>query len=214
MMSFQIKVKSNSRQFGRFIESVHKKQVPFATSVALNKTAKDVRKKIIDKTFPEAFRLKKKSFPKQVIFIKFSNKRKLIATIGNVRGKAINFLNWHAEGGIKKPKTSTYIAIPSRQLVGRYHAKKIGKHRMPLAILNSTDSRGNKRGFVQNFKGKKAIFQRKTLKPYPISLFYFLKPIAKIRQTLDFYEDARKVAEKVYDKHFTEAFLKAIRTAK
>lgn len=218
-MSLQVKVKSNAKEVSRFLQLMHSKQIPFATSLALNDTAKDVRKHIVKRTFPEAFNLKKKGFPNQVIFTEFSTKKNLTASVGNIntkkkRVRAISMLNLHAEGGIKKPKRSLYLAIPSRELNGKYHNKKIPKSRTPQAIFASTDRRGSKRGFVQRFKGGKAIFQRKTLKAYPISLFYFLKPIAKINKTLKFYEDANRVAKKVYDKHFDKAFQKAIRTAK
>ena len=48
----QINVKSNISTFAKAIDAFGRDQIPFATAMALNDTAKDVRGKIINDTWP------------------------------------------------------------------------------------------------------------------------------------------------------------------
>ena len=205
-MSFPIKVKTNAKEVGRFLSNVHRKQIPFATARALTSTAFDVRKELVDRVYPSAFNLKNKKFPSIVSNVKKATKRDLTATVGNIRGRAIDYLSLHAEGGTKRPQ-GRHLAIPT-QHTKRGARGAVPKARRPRQLL------GNKKTFVTSVNGTRVIAQRKTKKAYPIEVKYVFTPDAKIDKALAFFESAKKVVNRVFDTHFATSFARAIRTAR
>lgn len=211
-MSF--KVDTNIPEVSSWLKKVHKDQLPFATSQAINTTAFEIRKQLVDKTYPGAFDLKNKRFPSVATNVNKSKKTKLEAVIGNWKGQAFDYLPKHAEGGTKKPR-GRHIAVPSRELRADYPTKKIPKSQKPKAILK-------KKGgftFVTSKKKLTVIAYRKPKrgkkgKSGDIEIKYILIKRAQIDKELPFYEDALKVAEKRYPKNWAKAFEFAIRTAK
>jgi hypothetical protein len=205
VVSFPIQVKSNAKEVGRFLMNVHSKQIPFATAGALTSTAFDVRKELIDNTYPNAFALKNKTFPRVVTNVKKASKRNLVASVGNVSGRAIDYLSLHAEGGVKTPRGRS-LAIPTK------HTKRgakgaVPKAQRPRALLSK------KGAFITSVNGTRVIMQEgKRGKKAQVK--YVLTPKAKIDKALRFFEDARRVALKVFDKNFATAFALAIRTEK
>ncbi len=112
-MAFPIKVKTNIKEVSRWMKSVHSKQIPFSTSVALNNTAFDVRKQIVNKTYQKAFKLKNSKLPAYATRVKKSSKRSLMAVVGNITGRDLDFLVTQAEGGTKTPRGRS-LAIPTK----------------------------------------------------------------------------------------------------
>ena len=57
-----LNVGSNINQVAGWLTNVQRKQLPFATAGALTDTAFDVRKHVVEKTFPRDFDLRNKRF--------------------------------------------------------------------------------------------------------------------------------------------------------
>jgi hypothetical protein len=182
------------------------KQLPFATSVALNSTAFDVREQIVERTYPKSFTVRNKRFASAMFRVEKASKRKLTAAVFDKLGR--DYMVKQAEGGIKTPR-GTNIAIPGR-LNQRTATGKIPRSRQPRNLLNNgkaykTTLRGGQQAIVQpQGRGKS-----KRLK-----VMYVLEQRANIPQRFDFYEDASMISRRVFDKNFAKAFARAKRTAR
>jgi hypothetical protein len=205
VVSFPIKVKTNAKEVGRFLSNVHRKQIPFATAGALTSTAFDVRKEVVDKTYPKAFKVKNTRFPSLVTNVKKANKKNLTAVVGNITGRAIDYLSLHAAGGVKRPRGRS-LAIPTKN-TKRGSKGAVPKAQRPRALLSK------KSAFVTSVNGTRVIML-KGKKGAPAKVKYVLTPSAKIDKALLFFEDARRVLDKVFDRHFVKSFSRAIKTAR
>ena len=179
--------------------------MPFAMSKTLNETAKDIRKQVVERTYPNAFDVKNRTFVKAMMRIEFSNKRKLSAAVFDRFKK--NYMANQAEGGIKQ-KSGRYIAIPASD-----RPKVSGKatyHRVhPRQVLSRP------KAFVQKANNSTMILERRTKKRYPLKKLYVLHTSSpRIPKRFPFYEDAEAVSRRNFDKNFAKFFAEAKRTAK
>lgn len=186
----------------KFLEVVHKKQVPFATSNALNATIFKVRKRIVGPTWNAAFDTKNGRFPSTLFKVRKASKRRLSASLFDRLGRAS--LDLHTTGGVKRPKGGS-LAIPTSN-IKRSATGKISKGKRPQGLKNS---------FVANLNGRgRAVWQRYGRKGSKIRMMYDLERSARISKRFRFYEDAEKVALKEYPKEWEKSFIKAVRSAR
>ena len=182
------------------------KQLPFAMSQALNSTAFDVRKQIVDKTYPQSFTVRNRRFASAMFRVEKATKRKLSAAVFDRLGK--DYMVKQAEGGIKTPRGNS-IAIPGR-VNTRTSTGKIPRARTPRNLLD------NGRAYKTTLRGgQKAIVQpqgRGNTKR--LKVMYVLEPKARIPQRFDFYEDANRVSRRNFERNFNKAFARAKRTAR
>ena len=182
------------------------KQMPFAMSQALNSTAFDVRKQIVERTYPQSFTVRNKRFASTMFRVEKATKRKLSSAVFDRLGK--DYMVKQAEGGIKTPRGNN-VAIPGR-VNTRTSTGKIPRAKTPRNLLSNgkaykTTLRGGQQAIVQpQGRGK-----TKRLK-----VMYVLEPQARIPQRFDFYEDANKVSRRNFDKNFAKAFKRAKATAR
>jgi len=97
------------------------KQFPFAMSRALNATAFQIRKEIVEKTYPQSFDAKNRAFANAMMRVEKANKRKLSAAVFD-RFKR-NYMTNQAEGGIKQKSgvTLPYQQPTDQRSVARLH---------------------------------------------------------------------------------------------
>ncbi len=179
------------------------KQMPFATSLALNQTGKDIQTAEIANV-KRVFKNKKTWWlPKQPTGIKMrrSTKRFLRTTILT----NAPFIKLHEFGGIKRPHTGRSIAIPSDNVPKTL--RKAGSARK---------FRGRKTSFVVTLRdGDRAILRRKGSKKNKRNeLFFFLEKQAKIKPRLGFRPLAKKVAVRQFPRHMKVSIVKAMNTAR
>ena len=204
-MGFPIKVKTNIKEVSSWLRSIHSKQIPFSTSVALNNTAFDVRKQLVEKTYQKAFKLRNSKLPSYATRVKKATKNKLIAVVGNISGRELDFLVTQAEGGIKTPKGRS-LAIPSNN-TKRNSKGAVPKAQRPRQLMAKGKS------FITSVNGTRVIMEQKSKKKAPV-VKYILTPSAKIDKALQFFEDGNKVVDRVFKRHFVQAFSRAIKTAR
>ena len=82
-----LNVGSNIDQVAGWLTNVPRKQLPFATAGALTSTAFDIRKHVIEKTFPRDFDLRNKRFAVATLRVEKANKRKLRAAVYDRLGR-------------------------------------------------------------------------------------------------------------------------------
>ena len=182
------------------------KQMPFAMSQALNATAFDVRKEIVDKTYPQSFNVRNKRFAGTMFRVEKATKKKLRASVFDRLKK--DYMVDQAEGGIKTPRGKS-IAIPGRDMKMRTKGG-VTKANRPRNLLN-------KKGVFKTTStrsGQPIIVRRATKKRYPLQMMYILEPSGVIKKRFDFYEDANATARREIDRAFAKRFKRAKATAR
>ena len=201
----QFDVRSDIKAFTGWMNGVQRKQLPFALAGALTSTAFDVRKQIVDKTFPRDFNLKNKSFPKTIFRVEKATKRNLIAAVFD--RKELDYLALQAKGGVKTAKDGRTIAVPTQHLK-RLKSGKIAKSKRPRPLVDTP------KVFIRREGSKGQIVQRAKGKAKGIKVLYQLTPSAKIPKRLNFYEDASAIARKNLRRNFNKSFDRAIKSAR
>ena len=185
------------------------KQVPFATSVAINETAKDFQRVQVAH-IEEAFTIRRQTFARRAVKIKpFATKRQLTATVSidPPGGRAEIFAKFE-RGGTKRPR-GQHIAVP----VGISTARVIPKGKWPRRLLERPNMfalrqrRGKLPPGIYRRLGARRAGKR-------VKLMYVLKRSVPIDARLDFLETGRRVVRQRFGRNFQRAYAKALRTAR
>ena len=130
---FSINVKNNIKEFTKGLNGFQKKQVPFVAARTLTDVAFKVRENAINKSFPQAFKnstVASRMAKGRLRVIKAQkrdyNMGMLSAKVLYKSSNPLEYLLKHQRGGMKKPKTGDYIAVPSTKI-----KKKLGIRRNP-----------------------------------------------------------------------------------
>lgn len=199
--SVQSDIDKTIKQVGRF----YAKQVPFATSVALNETATEVRAKeqraiVQDLDNPT---------PQTVKGIRMfrSSKRKLTAGVFIIP-HIDKFMRYQIHGGTRPPRSKTE-AVPVQVRLNKYgnipgrRQGKLGK------LINRPDT------FSGTIKGVAGIWQRgKGRNRHRVTLLVAYEPRTRYKKRFDFYGHAQTTASKRWPRNFDRALKHAIRTAR
>lgn len=193
------------------LERARRDQLPFATALALTRTAQEAQEAERDE-IPRRFETRG-TYLERGVRIKAATKRAPQAAVfwrapgGAARRSFADTLARHETGGVKAPRGRA-LAIPVAE-PRRTKGGKIRKAALPAALLK------RKRTFVAPFnRGADAgIFQRVGKRRYPIRLLYHLtSETVRIRERWEFVDTARELARREYPKQFGKAFAKAIAT--
>jgi len=177
------------------IKNVERKQVPFAASVALNKTAEQVKtgierqlKKDIDRPTP---------FTQKAFKVNRSTKTRLISSV-EIKPIQAKYLRYQIEGGSRRGTKDSPVIIPRKGQQNKYG-------NLPRGKLSKLKSQG--KSYISN----NVAYQR--LKKSSKPLAYFASK-ASYTKRFKFYERGHSTAKKVIVKNFKEALKNAIRTSR
>lgn len=198
----ELHIQSNIDEVERGASDFFRSQVPFVTSVALNRSVRDVRKVIVGPTWSKAFKVRNSAFPGVVFKMKFSNKRDLEAVLFDKLGR--EYLERHTTGGTKRSSSGGMLAIPVN--VPRSATGRIPKSKKPRSLTAKKSTfirrgKGGKNMIIERFKGQTYVR-------------YVLSPSANIKSTFRFYEDAERTFERVIAGHWDTAMRRALGTSK
>jgi len=213
----KINVKNNIKEFTKGLNSFQKKQVPFVAATTLTDVAFKVRQNAIDKSFPQAFKNSVNASRMAKGRLRVIKAKKKDYNIGMLSAKVLDkssnpleYLVTHQRGGMKKPKSGDYIAVPSAKI-----KKKLGIRRNPQwrpAVLR------NKPNFVTMSKGKwvrgksiKAILEKSGKK---LERAYSLVRSVPIPKRLFFEENAEKTVHKRIQFIWTDKLNRALSSSK
>lgn len=205
-------VRSNIKDFTRYLDNVQKKQIPFATARALTWTAKDAQKELMA-LMPQTFNVTRKWWLQRQptgIKVKPAKKAELEATVYTLAYFA--FLQEH--GGIKTPFKSRGILIPTERTPK--YGRKAGGAKKVLAGKKILRRGGKADGdpVITLESGKRGVFRRRGKKRLPIELLYTYVPRAEVRARMEFEDNARKQSIKVFDFFFSKSLERALATAR
>lgn len=183
------------------------KQVRFATSQALNDTAKDVQGWTIGGLLPSKFILRSRGAPwwrpgnKLGFNIQFASKDKLESRIGS----SADFLDEQEHGG-QKSISGRFAAIPTTA-TRTTPREVITKSKRPRAVL--------KRGaFFGHDSMAPGVYQRVGKARYPLRRLFTFRANVQITARLAFEKDGKRRAEQVYQGYFNRRITYALLTAK
>jgi hypothetical protein len=100
-----IDVRTDIAKATRALNDIQRTQIPFATSVALNKSAEAAQREVM-KEIPRVFD-RPTRYTTNSVFVRYSTKRKLSASV-EVKDKAAKWLNPQIYGGARVPKGFEY----------------------------------------------------------------------------------------------------------
>ena len=212
MVEIKVRGPNLAKAIGRL-----RRQIPFTVSLAINNTAKkaqaDHRRHL-----ERAFQIRRKTFIRRATKIKpFSTKRRLWAKIlieppgGQARA---DILTKFEDGGRKTPTRGSKLAVPTHAtrragsgIISKLH--RIGE--LNLRRRGGGGSRGDRRTYAIENVG---IFQRKGRgKNSRSELIYSFKDGVPIPRSLRFESTIRRSVLRNYEREYSKAWNRALRTA-
>lgn len=197
----KVYVKTNAGELVRYLRELEQREIPFAMSVALNRTAVRIRDRVRAE-LPRRYTIRKPGVLRGWQ-VRASSKRQW-PRLRAVVGSRDYFWTLHATGGIKRPARGS-VAIPTRA-VRRTKRGAIGKAQRPGALI----AKGRAR--VDQDAG--AIRATKTTKRRPLSLLYLLRRQVRIPKTLPLEEIAREEVARRLPREFRRAMSEAIKSSR
>ena len=173
--------------------NIAEKQVPYAASKTINNAAFKAREYLINDTWPRSVVVRNKGFLRQALHVETASKTNLTAAVVDTlhRGNL-----WaHAHGGTKNARKKN-IAIPTA-LVTRT-SKGVRRNQRPANLGRSFVKNGILYQVVGHGKGQK------------IRPMYVLRKSAKIKKSVPFDEDFKKIARDTIRRTAAKELLKAM----
>ena len=147
-------------------------QVPYALSLALNRSAEVTRNFLIKMTWPQAIQQRNSSFIAASLTTKDARATKQALSVEIYDKLDRGNLLMQATAGTRTPQSGSNLAVPSSTITKTASGvpKRLRPRNMPTAL---------RKGDVLYAKDKKG----------KLTLLYVLKPKTKIRKAVPFYED-------------------------
>lgn len=199
----QINVKADLRKAERFLLVMEKRQIPFATSLALNRTAEAIqrleKRKIVqdlDRPTPQVVKS---------IRVQRSHKRRLTAAVF-ILPAISRFLRYQIHGGTRPPRGHTE-AVPVKLGLNKYGniaGRRQGKLKKLLAKPDT---------FSGTINGVSGIWQRGRgrMRNKRVKLLVAYETVTRYRPRFPFYRYAEDAARRAWPRQFVRAFRRAIR---
>lgn len=194
----QFVVKDNVKQFSRKLDLVQKRQVPFATSRALNDTAVKCQENIvinIQHRFNNRMRWYVKGSRRTGIRVEFSSKKRLPMK-AEVYTNAY-FAELQEQGGVKAPVSGKALALPTTNTPRKLHKS----HGVRLAKADSAV-----------FVDKRGVFKR--MRKGKLKLLFTWARSAQIRPRFRFEQTAATTAKRWFPRYFEKRLQQALSTMK
>lgn len=169
------------------LERLAGRQMPFVTSLALNRTATQAREEVAS-NLPKRFRLKRTSIPKTIKAV-MSRKSNLMAMV-----TAPGFLAIHETGGSMEPQSSSLLAAKVNNTTTRTLRNRPGTFRRDMG------------------DGHEAIFKRRGRKS--IKLLAWLSPEHDFDERLQMEQDVQAVVGDRFGQNFRDALAQALATSR
>lgn len=211
--SMSVNLSSNLTTVQKALDAFGRNQLPFATAMALNDAAFEVRKDTIERVWPKSVKVRNPAFMKAVMMPirgeNRANKRKLTATVQNhpTGTRHRDYLQRLAVGGVKTPNGRS-IAIPAQDMRLRARGGVTAGNR-PRPALDKP------RTFRQTVDGQEMILRRRTKQRYPLQRLYILEqsPV-QIDDQFNFYGEGMRTARRSMQNNFSKRFRQAKRSAR
>lgn len=202
-----IKVKADLREITRGLRA-YRRQIPFATAVALTRTANDVKdaeQKQINKQVDRPVR-----FTVNAIGIRPANKRTLTAEVF-VKTIQARYLRYQIEGGIRRGKGGI-TGVPTRNQKLNQYGNIPGRRRKAPAWRQGKTTTA--KTFIATIKGVRGVWERYGRGGRQVRLLVAFEQRVRYRKRLDFYGAAEATVNKRFAINFARAFNSAVAAAR
>jgi len=170
------------------------KQLPFVTSLALNRTTVEARD-LVRGNLPKRFKLRN-NWTKNGIQAQTSNKNSLVARV-----MAPGYMGIQETGGTRTPERSKLLAAPSKAIQGN---RVPPKSKRPKALLSD-------RAFIIDMKnGDAGVFMRYGKKRGQIKLLWWLTDDQQYDERFEFERDVNDYVQDRFSANFLAAMTEAL----
>jgi len=199
----RINIKADTKEINKSLTSFQKKQIPFATSKAINKTAFQTRRQL-QKDMDNTFRKGATGFTKKGVFVKPSHKTNLVANVYILKEQA-KYLEKQVFGGIRRE--SFAIPIPYRNRVGLTNQGNLTKAKFKSLV-------NNKNNKILDINGVKGLYEiKKNTKP-KLLVALNRRSVSYNNPKFKFFALGRRAVNKFFIKNYERELNAAIRSAK
>tara|TARA_Y100000114_G_C11643488_1_gene270493 strand:- start:48 stop:656 length:609 start_codon:yes stop_codon:yes gene_type:complete len=199
----RINIKADTKEINKNLTSFQKKQIPFATSKAINKTAFQTRRQL-QKDMDNIFRKGATGFTKKGVFVKPSHKTNLVANVYILKEQA-KYLEKQVFGGVRRE--SFAIPIPYRNRVGLTNQGNLTKAKFKSLV-------NNKNNKILDINGVKGLYEiKKNTKP-KLLVALNRRSVSYNNPKFKFFALGRRAVNKFFIKNYERELNSAIRKAK
>tara|TARA_R100001163_G_scaffold62457_1_gene53266 strand:+ start:267 stop:857 length:591 start_codon:yes stop_codon:yes gene_type:complete len=195
----QVNVKTNIKEISKNLTRDQKKQVPFASAMAINNTLFQLRKEMGKQTRKKLDRPTKFT---QTGFIVQKAKKQNLKGMLFLRDAVEKYLKFQIVGGIRS--TGKYIPVPFKQNARLNKFGNIVGKRSGLIKKKSQ--------FIGTVNGLLGVWERQ--KGNKLKLIIAFERTVEYKPKLPFYTIAQKFSAAVFDRNFTKAITRAIKSAR
>ncbi len=197
---------TNARSVEKALFWLQRSQLPFATAVALTRTAQEARDDVRQR-MRRTFTIRSK---RPVTGVQIKAARKGMRPIRSEVGTKDAFMAEHALGATRKAFKARRIAIPMRFMSKlRTRRGKFRKGDQPRGILSRKGA-----SVADTPIGPTILRPRGRGRTKPLRRTFFLRRSIKIAATWPFEKQVRTSARRSYASHFRREFAAAVRTAR
>ena len=204
MKGISVAIGADIGPFLKDLARVHKDQLPFATAVALTRTARDATESARG-VLGDRFTLRNQFSMKGIQFEKAKKKDwPRIRTRVGIESKR-SYLVDHVLGVTRRPGRADWKAIPTRS-PGRTPKGRVRKGERPSRLLAKGKARVSKDGrSLVDLRRRRGARNR-------LRVLYLLRPQVRIRATFPFERVVSREVGRVYHRHFKRELVAAIKS--
>lgn len=202
-----LSIKADFDAAERLLSDLGRKQLPFATAMAINDTAESVKRAEeldIAQTFDRPT-----PFTKRGLYLRRASKTRLTAQIG-AKGVQASYLGRQVTGGTRRPA--------GKALVVPVQARRNAYGNLPKGALARLGQKKNvfatKRGAAATKHLAPGIYQRTGRKGSDLRMLVAFEPSAKYQPRWKFHDLAMRRARAVFQDNFVRRLRQAIATAR
>ena len=201
-MAVNVSVKADIKQATRYLTKVQRKQIPFATSLAINKTLQNIQKKEQEQMVVRLDRPTSQTVKAVRIA---PSKKKVLPISGSVflLDWAAEYLNYQIEGGTRRTKTAVPTSNAKLNKFGNIPGRKTG------LLKRKTD-------FIATIRGTAGVWRKtgsRNNKQLRLIHAFIENPRYKPARW-PFYKIGAKVVDRKFSINFNRALADALRTAR
>ena len=195
----QVNVKTNIKEISKNLTRDQKKQVPFASAMAINNTLFQLRKEMGKQTRKKLDRPTK--FTQNGFVVQKAKKQNLKGMLF-LKDAVEKYLKFQIDGGVRS--TGKYIPVPFKQNARLNKFGNIVGKRSGLIKKKSQ--------FIGTVNGILGVWERQ--KGNKLKLIIGFERTVEYKPKLPFYTIAQKFSAAVFDRNFTKAIARAIKSAR
>lgn len=212
-MASVVVVEHNLGDFHRWLDRITDNQLPFATALALTRTAQsvqDVARQRLDQVFTI-----RNNWVSKGIQVEAANKRDGFYRMAAKVGSVDKFMVAQELGGEKRPRSGRAVSVP---LDIRRSKKDVTRpSKWPGKLLKGKG--GKRKYFVRElasgeFKGRMAVLRRVGRDAYPLQVLYLFEPEVEIKPRWQLRRIGDEIAPRAAPFHFQAAMEQAMRSAR